>query len=382
VDARVVIIGAGPQGLAVTARLLAEAPAIADELCVLDPSGTWLSAWDGRFRRLAITHLRSPGVHHPHPDPYALLERTDHQELHGRYRLPSAAAFEAFCRTVIDDAGAADLVRPGTVADVAPLPRGARCTLADGRSIDARHVVVACGIGAPQRPAWAAPSIPHSEDVDLGAAAVDGARVAVVGGGLTAHQLVRGARAGGAASVALLSRRRLRASMFDTDPGWLGPKRLDDFEAEPDAAIRRQMIRDARDGGSIPPPELSRLQTWVHHGEVSLVEADPVRRADPLGDGWVACTASGHQVHADVVWLATGYRPDVASAPLGSVRRQHPVPEHLGLPELARDLRWPGTSVHVVGSLAGLRLGPTAGNLSGARRAAARVARTVLGAER
>ena len=47
--------------------------------------------------------------------------------------------------------------------------------------------------------------------------------------------------------------------------------------------------------------------------------------------------------------------------------RNHPTPVHRGLPEITSNLRWPGSTVHVLGALAGLHLGPTARNLAGAR---------------
>ena len=54
--------------------------------------------------------------------------------------------------------------------------------------------------------------------------------VFLIGGGLTDAHLALGAARRGA-SVDLISRRALRVRAFDTDPGWLGPKRLADFES-------------------------------------------------------------------------------------------------------------------------------------------------------
>jgi glycine/D-amino acid oxidase-like deaminating enzyme len=43
-----------------------------------------------------------------------------------------------------------------------------------------------------------------------------------------------------------------------------------------------------------------------------------------------------------------------------------------------RDLRWPGTTVHLMGGLAALQLGPAARNLFGGREAAHRICRTAI----
>ena len=64
VRVRVVVVGAGPHGLAAALHLVAADPGIRDEVVVVDPVGGWLRAWDERFARLEIEHLSSPGVHH------------------------------------------------------------------------------------------------------------------------------------------------------------------------------------------------------------------------------------------------------------------------------------------------------------------------------
>jgi cation diffusion facilitator CzcD-associated flavoprotein CzcO len=86
---RVVVIGAGPQGLATVLHLLHAAPSLRSEIVVLDPTGRWLTAWRERFARLGIDRLRSPSVHHPGPDPHHLAAWCDPGELGGPYGLPA-----------------------------------------------------------------------------------------------------------------------------------------------------------------------------------------------------------------------------------------------------------------------------------------------------
>jgi threonine dehydrogenase-like Zn-dependent dehydrogenase len=121
--ARVAIVGAGPQGLT-TAVYLVAAGVDPAELVVVDPTGEWLAQWRRRFASLGIEHLRSPSVHHPHPDPYALSTfaaeqgRTD--ELHHRYGLPSTALFDDFCDRVIAESGLSGVVHRGSVVSLTP----------------------------------------------------------------------------------------------------------------------------------------------------------------------------------------------------------------------------------------------------------------------
>merc|ERR1712032_1545573 len=56
-------------------------------------------------------------------------------------------------------------------------------------------------------------------------------------------------------------------------------------------------------------------------------------------------------------------------------QRRWPAPVHGGLPVLSQDLQWAGLKkLFVIGALAGLQVGPDAGNLMGLRRSAHMVA--------
>jgi hypothetical protein len=84
----VAIIGAGPHGLAVLSALQNPHSDLNDErlrwiqkyrqhqahrslkVCVIDPEGSWLSAWQRQFSLLGITTLRSPAL--AHPDAFSL----------------------------------------------------------------------------------------------------------------------------------------------------------------------------------------------------------------------------------------------------------------------------------------------------------------------
>lgn len=72
-----------------------------------------------------------------------------------------------------------------------------------------------------------------------------GKRVLIVGGGLTNGHLALGAISRGA-KVHLMIRRQLAEKLFDAEPGWLGPKYLKDFFAQPDWGLRVIMIQQAR----------------------------------------------------------------------------------------------------------------------------------------
>ena len=78
----------------------------------------------------------------------------------------------------------------------------------------------------------------------------------------------------------------------------------------------------------------------------------------------------------DYVYYAIGVQPNFTQLPfLQSMLNDHPIGGLGGLPCINEDLMWKeGVPLYVTGRLASLRLGPGAGNLSGARTGAERIA--------
>jgi hypothetical protein len=78
----------------------------------------------------------------------------------------------------------------------------------------------------------------------------------------------------------------------------------------------------------------------------------------------------------DYIVFATGIQSDIRTIPfLQTIQQQHPIEYVGGLPCLNDDLMWnDNVPLFVTGRLAGLRLGPGAPNLVGARVGAERIA--------
>lgn len=374
-DAQVAIVGAGPQGLT-AAVYLVHAGLDPDDLAVFDPAGDWLAVWKRTFDQLGIAHLRSPAVHHPHPDPYALRDMAEatgrSDQLFYRYGLPATSLFEDFCAEVIAEAGLRDRVEPHVVVAV---DDSGELALEDGRRCRAAHVVWATNPSiATELPGAAGPRVITWSHVDRRACP---SVLAVVGGGLTAAHLVQHALAAGS-RVEWVTRRPIVEREFDTDPGWLGPKEMRAFSALGDPEVRLRRVLGARGGGSVP--------SWMLAGFGAAGRSGQLRhhcgavRIEPLDDAAVRLWVGADPLVIDEVWLATGSRPSVGSSPaLAALCHQVGAAVVQGRPVLDPWLRLPGTPVHVLGRLAELQLGPTAGNLSGARRAAEVVVGAVLG---
>lgn len=402
------IVGAGPQALTLVAHLLQKKKSMRQRFLVFDPSGTWMSQWNHQFTALEIPHLRSPVVHQPDPNPHALrtFAESRSSELFPPYDLPGTQLFQDFCQEVVRRWQLQNCVYPAQVVQIEPLqhPRHPRfcLRLADGQTITARRVVLANGGGVPHLPEWVG-QIPlnyptdrllHSHQVDLQRSQLHGEQVLIIGGGLTSGHLAVGAINRGA-KVLLMARRTLYEKLFDADPGWLGPKYLKGFWAEPDWHTRWQMIQQARNGGSMTPAMLTKLRRLARDGKVVFYEQCQVSQAKWVVDSlsksngnhqtaghWQVCCDNSamheciHHQRIDRIWLATGSQLNAATHPLlKDVLNHYPTELVNGLPVVDEYLRWQGCELFVMGGLAALRVGPTARNLSGARAASDRIVR-------
>ncbi|MDG1088330.1 FAD/NAD(P)-binding protein [Ilumatobacter sp.] len=387
IDTDVCIFGAGPHGLAAAVHLRQADPDL--NITVLDPSGEWLSGWNAQFARAEIEMLRSPVVHHPAPDPYALYDYINKHDLPRSgfaYDLPTRAAFSEFCQSLITDAA---LDAPLASAPASILSRDNALTIeARDMTISARHLVVATNPHWRKIPDWVWPLagqhpdlVRHGSDIDLSAmATLTGQRIAIIGGGLSAAHLAIGAALRGA-SVQLMIRHTLNVRAFDTAPGWLGPKYLDGFEAEANPNRRLATVQRVRSGGSIPEWMHTRLKGFDGAGEIILRESVEVHTSERKPDsGCYLHLNNGDRMYVDSVWLATGTQADPHAlrclrpllADVGDVN---------GFPLLDKHLRLGPHPAFIMGRSTALTLGPAAGNLWGAQRAAHRITEAITGVD-
>ncbi|MEM6256333.1 MAG: FAD/NAD(P)-binding protein [Cyanobacteria bacterium P01_D01_bin.156] len=387
----IAIVGAGPQALTLVTHLLRKKQTMRNRFVVLDPSGQWLQQWKHQFAAYEIPHLRSPAVHHPDPNPHALRSFVESRfdELFPPYDLPGTQLFQDFCQEVIRRWQLQDRVIPNQVKNLEPICQGKqfRLTMADGQVLTARHVVLAIGGGIPHVPDWtqALPNsypperLCHSHQVDLRGLQLRGEQILIVGSGLTSGHLALGAIARGA-QVMMMARRTFYEKLFDAEPGWLGPKYLKGFHAEPSWENRWQMIRDARNGGSLTPAVLTKLRRLERDGKISFYEQCEVQSASWQDNAWqISCNhPEAHHCIAhlpiDRIWLATGSTLNINHWPLlSAVKEQYPLADVQGLPVLNEHLQWPGCNLFIMGGAAALRVGPVARNLFGAKLACDRI---------
>lgn len=379
----IAVIGAGPHALTCVTHLLQKRKSWQRRIRVFDRSGEWLSQWRQQFAHLEIPHLRSPAVHHPDPNPFALRGFAENRapELYPPYDLPGTSLFNQFCDRVVENWQLQRHVVKAEVIQIEPLNPGFLLTMADGNSQRAKRVVLANGGAQRFLPAWvkAIPTpypsdrLQHSSQIDLRGLHCAGERILIIGGGLTSGHLAIGA-VQRQARVTLMHRRVFYGKLFDAEPGWLGPKYLDGFQAEPCWHKRAMTVLTARDGGSLTPTVLHQLRHHRSQGDLVFQEDCQVEQVAWGEDHWQVSCSQGHQTAYDRIWVATGSQLDVMQHPLlHRIQATHPTEVVRGLPVLDRHLRWPGLELFVMGGLASLQIGPTARNLSGARMASDRI---------
>lgn len=143
---------------------------------------------------------------------------------------------------------------------------------------------------------------------------------------------------------------------------------------------RLQMIKSARNGGSITPrytrivkQHVARHRASIHtRTEITSHDYDPETRT------WTLTTDPPipNLPPIDYIYFATGARSDIREMPvLSNIINQYPIEVIDGLPCLTDDLMWrEDVPLYLTGRLGALRLGPGAPNLEGARLGAERIA--------
>ncbi|HAC61951.1 MAG TPA: FAD-dependent oxidoreductase [Cyanothece sp. UBA12306] len=386
------IIGAGVQALTLSTHLLQKSAKYAHKCLIFDPSQTWLSQWQQQFAAQQIPSLRSPAVHHPDPNPHQLRTFAEHRhhELFPPYDRPGTKLFNDFCKEVIRRSKLEDKVYPAKVIEILPIKSALRprfqLVLATGESIIARKVVIATGSGKMQFPDWVEkitsdyPSqrLCHSQQVNLNQLNIRGERILIVGGGLSSGHLAKGAINLGA-TVTLMTRKQLQEKIFDTDPGWLGPKYLKDFHSETDWYVRYQQIQQARNGGSMTPEMMLQLRKASHEGTIIINECCRVRNAQWQNNLWQVYCDDGSKHQFNRIWLATGTRFNVKEYPLlQEVLNTYPTEIVNGLPVLDKYLRLPKSNFFIMGGLAALQIGPVARNIHGGKMSCRRIVPAIV----
>ncbi|KAK5467142.1 hypothetical protein LTS15_000112 [Exophiala xenobiotica] len=210
--------------------------------------------------------------------------------------------------------------------------------------------------------------------------------VVVVGGGLTSAQIADLALRGGVKKVWLLLRGKYKVKHFDVDLEWVSKVRnqqMSVFWSADSDEERFDMLKEARNGGSITPLYDKILRRHVASGRLEILTDTHIEEGIWCGasETWsIGLSSSSDQEislpRVDHVIYATGSAPNIHDvACMQRINENYPIDAIGGLPKITEDLMWhEDIPLFLTGGLAGLRLGPGAGNLAGARQGAERIA--------
>lgn len=380
------IIGGGIHGVHLACVLLAKAGVAPERLRILDPHERLLARWETCTATTGMEFLRSTAVHHVALDPHDLWHYArrhgfgEHAFL-GRYQRPALDLFCDHSRAQIAAAGLDRLHVRGRASGLHRTETG-WAVESDQGCLAARRVLLAISVTEqPRWPAWAATlraaggPVWHLYEPGFQRDVLPhGAVLAVIGGGISAVQVALALAYNAPGRVTLLMRHPLRVTDFDSPPGWLGPKNLRGFLAEPNLERRRAMIAGARQPGSVPDDVARSLRRAEQQGLLQ-VRRDQVQRALLRSDGAVDLELTEGTLRVGGVLLATGFEQHRPGGPwLDAAIAAYDLPlAPCGYPRVDRALRWaPG--LYVTGALAELELGPAARNIAGARHAGERLA--------
>lgn len=380
----VAIVGGGLHGTHLAARLVHADLVPRESIRIFDPEPELLALWNRRVARTGMTHLRSPAVHHLDVEPASLLrfcersKRTFPRPYIPPYNRPSVELFAAHSAHVIKRFALDELHQRLHITGIELVGEGVALHSADGRSQRARHVILATGNGERLAwPSWTAAlrgsgRVEHILSPEQGVRELDVVgRAAIIGGGLSAGQFaLRLVDAG--VETTIISPHGPRSHDFDSDPGWLGPKYMDGFGRVRCMSERRKIITQARNTGTLTKEIYAQIRWALEEGKAEWLRESV--QAVTVGDA-VHLVLENSQVEVDRVFLSTGFGTEVPSEPLiRPLIDNHALPvSECGFPVPDRSLRWGGSGIFVAGALAELELGPSARNISGARRAAERI---------
>jgi uncharacterized NAD(P)/FAD-binding protein YdhS len=382
------IVGGGLHGVHIALSLLDRAGVSRDRLRILDPGVRLLERWDQCTRNVAMPFLRSALVHHIGLDPFDLHDFS--QTAAGKplarftppYDRPALDLFRGHCEHIIRTARLDELHIPHRAIGIAERDAGVRIET-DAGSLEAKRVTLAIGLSEqPHWPVWAQElkasggGVDHIFDPGFDRERLpEWTHAVVVGGGITAAQTAVALAKRRPGAVTLVAPHEPKIHQFDSDPGWLGPKNMREFEQTRSLVARRRMIREARHRGSMPSDVLQELNRVAKSGMLTIAIASVLSaRADAAGGATLHCAPPVGDLAADRIILATGFnagRPGGAWLDAAVSERDWQCAE-CGFPVVDRQLRW-RPRIHVTGPLAELELGPAARNIAGARRAAERL---------
>ncbi|RRN71214.1 hypothetical protein EI200_12250 [Peribacillus simplex] len=381
-----IIIGGGIQGTTMATFLLKSGKTTVDQLAIVDRNEEPLARWKHCTELISMPYLRSPSVHHLDVNPFSLqkyVEKADwNNNFYGQYKRPSLQSFNEHCAHVADDLSIKQAWVQGKVTSASQIEKGWEIQLENGSILKGCKLVISIGVGEQLHlPDWALQlkqehegSIFHIFDENIPELTQVHGPITIIGGGISSVHLALKLSKIYPNEVTVLKRHPFRIHDFDSDPGWLGPKKQRPFRAITSYQKRREAIIQARNKGSIPPGLHKVLMNQVKQGLLRVMDVEVISAV--WRDGYISLRDKNEKVieQTGTILLATDFKSSMPGKDwLTPVIKSHDLRlAECGYPIVSQSLQW-GPGLYVTGALAELEMGPISRNISGARQAAERI---------
>ncbi|MGN5883273.1 FAD/NAD(P)-binding protein [Staphylococcus simulans] len=371
------IVGGGIHAVTIAIKLRASGLP-AEALTIIDPHDSLCEQFDDFSCRIGMPFLRSPHVHHVHPDPFHLKKFAKHHQYtgatYGKYQRPQRDMFMDHVHKMLNEFDLNSRHIKDIATNVEQVDGQWKVDMKAHDSVISDHLLLAIGSN----------NIPHIPDMYQNQPDVqhifDDTETPyhnashVIGSGITAAHLTLKLIEDSASDVIhLWMNKDIEVYDFDADPGWLGPKKMTHYREIDSSKERLNIIAQERHKGSMPKELYLRLKKHVQEGQLQI----HVNEIKDIKDHQIITDKAAYDY--DTILLATGFKNNIMQLPVIQNFVQHnqaPLTETKH-PKLSESLEWmPG--VFVSGALADIELGPFARSFAGGREAADRIAKAYL----
>jgi len=390
-DFEYAIIGGGIHGTHIANKLINDAGLDTSELVIFDPEG-YGEVFDQRTSDSGTDYLRSPEVHHTARDPFDLKSyaearnRKDELISDGSNPLrPSAELFLDHLDYVVESNGLEESLIEDYVTD---LHSDEALVLETSDGIYTTDCgVLSIGEGRPNYPDFVeqvSDAAPVSHIFDSNFSSEDAQRydgeTVIIGGSITAGQLSGLLSRECEGGVTMMSRSPIELELVEADPKWINWNHIEDELHSLETEERHQRVQEERYDGSMPSYVWDDLKNCLDEGNLRIWH-DEISDLEYDGQTLDLETEKDRRIDDAQVILATGFE-SIYNHPFVEDTAENlnlATTEDLGMPFLNdSNLRWKkengeDSRLQVSGKLAEGTVGPFAGNIAGARRAAERI---------
>lgn len=320
-----------------------------------------------------MPYLRSPCVHHVHPNPFHLKQYAKKMHYthpaYGPYKRPNRDMFMDHTHELIHHFELNQSHIQSYVNKIEKDDKQWLIQLSNNEWVHTDNLIIAFGCNhEPYTPKLFVqqPDISHVFDNDE---SYYQETSHVVGSGISAAHLCLRLLKENNNKIHLWTNKHIYVHDFDADPGWLGPKNMTSFNAIESSEQRFDIIKRERHRGSMPKELELRLKKYIKQNRLNM----HINELTDIQQHHI-CTEN-YCLRYDHILLATGFKESIMQQSIIKHLTNHfqaPIAS-CGLPYISPTLEWL-PNLFVTGGLADLVLGPFARNIMGGREAALRIA--------